>query len=120
MDEKKIIKIPIKELVGSDSAISTEDGNELFQRIDEALKNEASIQISFKGIKLITTAFLNAAIGQLYGKYEGRTLNQKLEILDMDNTDLEILKKVVEAAKKYFENKESFNKSIGKVLEDDN
>ncbi len=120
MNEKKTIKILITELVGSDSAISTEDGDKLFQRIDKALKNEALIQISFKGIKLITTAFLNAGVGQLYGKYEGDTLNQKIEILDMESTDLEILKKVVEAAKKYFQNKESFNKTIDKILEDDN
>ena len=120
MAETKKIKITIKELIGSDSAISTEDGDKLFQRIDKALKNNALVQISFKDIKLITTAFLNAGIGQLYGGYEGDELNKKLEILEIGSTDLEVLKKVIEAAKKYFNNQKEVDDSVTKVLEDDN
>ena len=116
----KTITVSIKELIGSDSAISTEDGDKLFQRIDKAIKKQASVQISFKDIKLITTAFLNAGIGQLYSEYEGNELNQKLEVLDIGSTDLEILKKVIEAAKKYFESKKDVVEAINKVLEDDN
>ena len=57
MNETKIIKIITTELLGADTAISTEDGDRLFQRIDKALANNALVHIDFKNIKLMTTAF---------------------------------------------------------------
>jgi len=71
MTDGKKIKFFVKELIGSDAAISTEDGTSLFERIDKAFKNDAMVLVSFSDIKLITTAFLNAGIGQLYGTYKG-------------------------------------------------
>ena len=119
MNETKIIKIATTELLGADTGISTEDGDRLFRRIDKALSNDAAVFVDFKNIKMITTAFLNAGIGQLYGKYAEKKIEQKLQVLGMEDLDREVLRKVVEVAKKYFEDPKGFNDSVNRVLEDD-
>ena len=81
MNNKKIF-ISVYECIGEDSAISTEEDNSLYQRIEKALDKDIFVQASFKNIQLITTAFLNAAIGQLYKKYTSDQLNKKLKIID--------------------------------------
>ncbi len=118
MNNKKLL-ISVYECIGESSAISTEEGDSLYQRIEKALDKEISVQVSFKNIQLITTAFLNAAIGQLYKKYTSDQLNEKLEILDLEPTDMEILKRVISVAKKYFENPEEVEKSIDEELGND-
>ena len=44
---------------------------------------------------------------------------KKLEILDMELTDIEILKRVISVAKKYFENPKEFEKIIDEELGND-
>ena len=99
MNNKKIF-ISVYECIGENSAISTEEGNSLYQRIEKALDKDIFVQVSFKNIQLITAAFLNAAIGQLYKKYTSDQLNEKLKILELEPTDLEVLKKSYKCCKK--------------------
>lgn len=119
MSSKKNITVLVNEAIGSMNAISTDEGNLLFQRLDTALGKDIKVTISFKEIKLITTAFLNAAFGQLYAKYESEKLNSTLEIIDITDSDLQILKKVTASAKEYFKNREKLDKLLKKELGDD-
>ena len=41
------------------------------------------------------SAFLNAAIGQLYGKFSEETIRASLGVSDMEQEDLALLKRVV-------------------------
>ena len=68
----------------------------------------------------ITSAFLNTAIGQLYGKYSEEQI--KAGLLppgDMDKDDLLLLKRVVERAKEYFKDAQRYDKDRQEILEDD-
>ena len=116
----KKLTVVVHELIGEDAAISTEDGNSLYERVEKAIDKGANVAISFKNIHLMTTAFLNAAIGQLYGKYSSEILNKQLEILDLGDTDKEVLRNVIRVAKEYFKNKEQVGKRIDEELSDDN
>ena len=118
MNDKKIL-ISVYECIGGYSAISTEEGDSLYQRIEKALDQGIYVQISFKNVQLITTAFLNAAIGQLYKKYTSDQLNKNIEILDLEQTDIEILKRVISVAKQYFKNQEDVEKIMDAELGND-
>ena len=118
MNDKKIF-ISVYECIGEDSAISTEEGDSLHERIDKALNKGIHVQVSFKNIQLITTTFLNAAIGQLYKKYTSDQLNEKLEILNLEQTDKETLKKVISVAKQYFKNQQETERIIDEELGND-
>ena len=113
------VKISIFEQIGSDAAVASEDGENLFERIDKAFKKNIVVILDFNNIELITSTFLNAAIGQLYSNYESPFLKEHFKVENMLPEDMMILKKVIERAKEYFKNKEEMEESLKEVLGDD-
>jgi len=104
--------IRIYDEVGGDSAISVEDGEKLFTKIDQAFSQNLSVTLDFQNINLIITAFLNAAIGQLYSKYTSEQLNQNLKLENIKPEDVRLFKIVIERAKEYFKNPNDFEDNL--------
>jgi hypothetical protein len=115
----KKLEINLFELIGSDAAVSSEDGEILYKKIIKIFENNTIVVLNFHNIKLITTAFLNSAIGQLYNKYDSTYLNNNMEIKNISEDDLEKIKKVIARAKEYFKNKSNIEKNINEVFMDE-
>lgn len=113
------ITIKIFQVVGSSVAVSSGKGDEIFKLIDKALQNELTVNIDFGDIKILTTAFLNAAIGQLYSKYKSEELIQSLNLLNISDSDKVLLKKVTDRAKEYFADKENIDEIIKEAIDDE-
>lgn len=118
MDTKEII-IRIYEEVGGDAAISVDDGDAVYKKIDAAISNGLTVILDFQNINLIITAFLNASIGQLYSKYSSEQLNQFLKLQNVKPENNHLFVKVIKRAKEYFENPESFDESVNEVIGDE-
>lgn len=118
MKTEKII-IRLYDEVGGDAAISVNDGDIVFKKIDEAISNGLTVVLDFQNINLIITAFLNASIGQLYSKYTSAQLNQYLKLENISPENNHLFLKVIKRAKEYFENPSSFDKSANEVMGDD-
>jgi len=110
------VRINIFESIGGDGAISVDDGDMIYARLEKALDHGAVAILDFQNIKLITTAFLNAAIGQLYGKYETKMVRERLKLENVAQEDLSTFKKVTDRAKEYFADKERFGRAVEKGL----
>lgn len=115
----KEIKITIFEQIGSNAAVSSEDGELLFEKIVKGVENDVRMILDFNNIELITSTFLNAAIGQLYSRYDSPYLRDHLKVENLPQEDLELLKKVVERAKEYFKDKEQMEANIKEALGDE-
>ncbi|MEN8120209.1 MAG: STAS-like domain-containing protein [Bacteroidota bacterium] len=113
------ITLKIFQVIGSDVAVSSDKGDEIFKQIDKALQNKLSVNIDFKDIKILTTAFLNAAIGQLYSKYTSKKLKKSLGLLNISDSDKLLLKKVTDRAKEYFADKKNIDNIIKESLGDE-
>ena len=70
--------------------------------ITAALKADRYIVLSFYKVTTLTAAFLNAAIGQLYGTLGEEQIRSLLKVKDVEPVDLALLKRVVDNAKLYF------------------
>jgi uncharacterized protein DUF4325 len=114
MEKQK--EISVYELIGSEIVVSSEDGTLLFKEIVKALNENVVVTIDFGKIKIINSIFLNAAIGQLYSKYDSAKLREYLKLANIANGHLATLKKVVERAKQYFKDKDSMDDAIDKTL----
>jgi len=114
IDDKYIIRI--FDEINGDSAISVEDGDNVYKKIDNALSKNLIVEIDFQNIKLIITAFLNAAIGQLYSKYKSEQLNEKIHLKNISPEDVYLFKKVIERAKDYFADKKGFEDSANTAI----
>ncbi|MEW6247316.1 MAG: STAS-like domain-containing protein [Nitrospirota bacterium] len=117
--EKGIIISPY-EIVGSPLCVASDDGQKVFQRIAAALKEGRTVTVSFRNVTSLTSAFLNAAIGQLYGSFSQEEIRARLKVKDMAPADLALLKRVVDTAKEYFKHPERFRKAERAALRGEN
>ncbi len=114
------ITLNIHEIVGSPLWISTDDGLRVYQQIMSALRANKIVEISFSGRETMITAFLNAAIGQLYnGTYSQSFLDEHLIFSDVSSDDHEMLVRSIANAKRYFTNRPSYDEAWGDVLDEE-
>ncbi len=105
--------IDIKDFINSGFAVSTDDGDKIFHMLNESFSKEEEVTLNFQGVTLMTTAFLNAAIGQLYGnnEYSSDFLNKNITLKNVQDQDVHLFSLVVKRAKEYFADKEGFEKN---------
>lgn len=108
--ERTVLKV--SKIINKNLAVTTDEGDLLFQKIDENFEKKIPVTLDFSDLELIISAFLNAAIGQLYGKYSGDFLRKHIFIQDLSPEDTTILIKVIERAKQYFLDNKSFDNTI--------
>lgn len=106
------------EIVGTPVCVASDDGQRVHDRIAAALKEGRSATLSFLHVSSLTWAFLNAAIGQLYGSFTEDQIRSKLKVKNIEPDDLALLKRVVETAKQYFKDPKRFNKAVQEAIED--
>jgi hypothetical protein len=99
------LKLSLFEIVGSPLCVAASDGQKVYERLESAFLAGQEVMLSFHNITTLTSAFLNAAIGQLYGEFSEEQIRALLKVQDMQNDDLALLKRVVETAKLYFKDK---------------
>ena len=113
------IRISLFEVVGSPFCVASSDGQKICDHLTAALKVDRKIALSFRNVTALTAAFLNAAIGQLYGIFSEEQIRSRLTVADVDPDDLALLKRVVDNAKLYFKDPERFNRVIQEIMEDE-
>lgn len=113
------VTIRVYEVVGSELCVASDDGQKVHDQIAAALKEGRKVQLSFQNVKSLTSAFLNAAVGQLYGEFSEKKIKASLSVADMEQDDLLLLKRVVDTAKQYFKNPNRITKARREVLGSD-
>lgn len=110
--------IVVKDFVGSAFCVATDDGNRLHDEILARVKRGESVELSFSGVESLTSAFLNASIGQLYASLDHSVIRSHLSVRDIEDSDLVLLKRVIETAKEYFQDPQRFDQATREVLGD--
>jgi hypothetical protein len=102
-DQMKTIKVLISTIVDGGICVAASDGQKVYPVIYDIITKGNRAEISFYGVTRMTTAFLNAAVGQLYGELEEGVIRKHLAPpVDYQDWHLERLKMVVERAKVFF------------------
>ncbi len=113
------VTIRVFEVVGSDLCVASDDGERIYDRIAHALGEERKVNLSFANVANLTSAFLNTAVGQLYGKFSEEQIHSGLRVSDMEADDQVLLKRVVDTAKEYFRDPERIMAARRSALEED-
>lgn len=111
------IKISIYAITGDSFCVAAEDGEKVFEQIKKGFLEGKKIDISFLNIEMLTTAFLNTAIGKLYDEFDEKEIKNSLSISDISDEDKLRIKRVVDTAKAYYKDPDQFEKSINKIME---
>lgn len=99
------IIVRVFDIVGGPLGVSADDGQRVHDKIAPLLREGQAVVLSFEQVETLIPAFLNAAIGQLYGEIPEERIRELLAVRDLDADDMEVLKRVVENAKRYFANR---------------
>ena len=83
--------------------MSATDGHKVYEHVRKGVIDGDRVSLSFSGITRMTTAFLNAAVGQLYGEFSETEIRKHLaDPIDFEPWHIARLRLVVERAKDYF------------------
>lgn len=110
------VNINILNVVGDKFCTEAEDGQKVFEIITKALKEHRKVTLSFLNIEMLTTAFLNTAVGQLYRDYSEEFIKDKLAVENITPSGSISLKRVVDTAKMYYKNPNAMEQSINDIL----
>jgi hypothetical protein len=117
MNEEVIVRV--FEIIGSPLCVSSEDGQIIHDKIAPLIREGHKVVVSFERVETLISAFLNAAIGQLYGEFSEEQIRSSLSVRDMTPEDLALLKRVVDNAKLYFKDPERYKKAVQPLSEED-
>lgn len=112
--------VRVFDIVGGPLCVSAEDGQRVHDKIAPLLREGSKVVLSFEQVETLISAFLNAAVGQLYGEFREERIRELLSVRDMDADDLAILKRGIDNAKKYFSNPEPFDAAWREEMGNDN
>lgn len=113
-----IMQVKVIEVIGSNIAVSASKGELLLKELSGAIKNSTNVELDFKGITDLTTAFLNVAIGHLYKNFSSNQLNEKLRITNLDSLDMYLVKQVIDRVKKNEKEEDELKQLIREVMDD--
>lgn len=76
--------IRIKEIIGKSSAVLHSDGVKVYSAIVDAFTRSNKVELSFDGLEICTTSFLNASLGKLI--ISNKSLFDKLGLVNFDHS----------------------------------
>lgn len=115
--EQAVVK-SVYQIVGNEICVEAEDGLKVSAIIRDFISNKKKIQLSFLNVKMLTSAFLNTAIGILYKDFSDEDIKTYLSVTDIDSTDAVLLKRVVETAKAFYSDPDRIRNSLKEILEE--
>ncbi len=112
------IKIDVYNIVSSPYCVESEDGERIFQAIEKALGKGRDIVVSFKNVEIITTAFLNPAIGKLLECHTKEEVLAKMSFVDIIESDKLKINRVIETAELYYKDPDRMQRTVDSIYED--
>ncbi|MGA2175558.1 MAG: STAS-like domain-containing protein [Verrucomicrobiota bacterium] len=110
------ILLRVYDVVAGDRCVDTADAQRVHDKIAPLLRNDTGVVLSFDGITMVITAFLNAAIGQLYGEFPEEKVDRLVEVRDLLPVFKTTRDKSREWSKAYFRDPERIKRSIQEVM----
>lgn len=113
------ITLSVFNLVGSSFCVEAKDGETLFTAISKALQQELQVEISFQNVEMLTSAFLNTAIGQLYRDFSEESIRALVKVTNIEDADKALLRRVIETAKLYYKDPAWLEESVKRIMGED-
>ena len=110
-------KIKISDYVTLNQAVTPDEGTKVYDMIVSYISSgNTPVELDFSDIDIMTTAFLNVAVGSLYKDFTSEELNQFLQLKGLSESHMIRVKQVANNAKAFYADKEDFDKNVEEVL----
>lgn len=111
------MEIKVIEIVG-DRATDMKQGDQIYTLLKEGFEKEEVVVLDFKDMVTVLSTFLNNAIGTLYKDYTSDFLNSNLKIVNLNDDDMFILRRVIKRAKEFYSNEKELTKVLDESFSD--
>lgn len=112
--------VTITNHVTLNQCVTPEEGQAINNIIRSHIAEGDIVRLDFTGIQLVTTAFLNVAIGTLYKDMTSEQLKGKLSFSNITDGIAIRIKRVTDNAKAFYKNPELFQQNVEQVLYGEN
>ena len=112
--------IKLNDYLTLNSGVTPEEGTPVYETIIQAFHEGCNVTLDFSDVTMLTTAFLNVVIGDLYKDYTSDDLKTRLVLVNYSDSTANRIKRVTDNAKLFYKDKESFSKDVEDVLNGDN
>ena len=109
-------KINVSAVLDSPSALTQEQGKQIYKLVSESIRAKQRVTLDFDGIESMISPFLNNAIGKLYGEFSSETIKTFLNLENFPPEKNSTLIIVIQNAKKYYEDKDKYNSLLKDVI----
>ncbi len=105
--------------IGGSLCTDPDDGEKVYVPVNKALQENKKVVLCFRNIELVTAAFLNVAVGQLFRDHDESFIENHLETTGLDEIDTGRLKDVKDTAILFYKDPERLQRSIDEIMEED-
>ena len=107
------MNIIVLKIIG-DRATDMKQGDQIYDLIKENFDKGEKVELDFTDMITVLSTFLNNAIGTLYKDYTSDFLNANLKIVNLNEDDMFILRRVIKRTKDFY----SHETELTKVFDD--
>ncbi|MDD4556240.1 MAG: STAS-like domain-containing protein [Alphaproteobacteria bacterium] len=97
-----IYTLKVKEIIDSEFAVSADRANKVYNLISNAIKEKKRINVSFKDIEVLITAFLNIIYGDLYRDFKEEEIENYVSFIDLTNDWEELIPLIKQRALEFY------------------
>ena len=115
----KPVTVQVYDMVGGPLCVAVDDGQRVYDKIAPLLHRRVPVVLSFDRVDTMIPAFLNAAVGQLYGEFSYERVDALVAAVELSADDEEIWRHVIDNAKSYYRNPEDFDRAWREELGDE-
>jgi hypothetical protein len=108
------MKYQIHTIIG-ENCMTPDDGQKVYDLIHPELVANVPVELDFTGVNICISTFFNFAIGQLLRDIQPETLNSLLKISNLNPVGRQVLKLVIENAKRYYSD-DNFRQAVDRVF----
>lgn len=94
--------IDLKAITKSAHCVTPRDGEKVYEEIIEVLRANGNVCMSFKGIILITSNYLNASIGRLLEHYSETDVRRRVIMVQITEKHKALVDSVIRHAVQYY------------------
>lgn len=107
-------RLSIINLIGP-NCITIEDGEKICDQIYPEVIVRNTVNLDFAGVKLVSSPFLNAAIGQLLKHFTRQDIKECLKVINLEKYMKDMLELVLENSERYY-HEPGFKDAVDEVL----
>lgn len=106
----------IYDLIG-ENCMTPDEGQKIYDLIHPQLVDNNPVELDFERVNICISPFFNFAIGRLLKDIDADTLNRLLTVSNLNPVGKQVLKVVIDNAKRYYSD-DNFRNAVDRVIKE--